>query len=146
LEFSFVFSRCLQENNNGTDDELLNLSDVWQNLGPGPEHKQRLIGLGFVCGRVTRKSHLALYGQLQEGKKPKKYPMNFTITIADRYFKSRLSLTLFLFILYVSTSSIDVVLWEGLCAMLYGRIQLGDILIIRNFNVCDLSFAISPAS
>eukprot|EP01125_Pyxidicula_operculata_P009239 TRINITY_DN3054_c0_g1_i8.p1 TRINITY_DN3054_c0_g1~~TRINITY_DN3054_c0_g1_i8.p1 ORF type:complete len:694 (+),score=69.27 TRINITY_DN3054_c0_g1_i8:2123-4204(+) len=76
--------------------------------------KSKSMSNSFAIGRVTKKSKLCNWGKMNQDDK---YPLRFSMEIQD------------------SSGSIKVNVWSGLCARYYGKIKLGDVILIRKFQI-----------
>lgn len=75
------------------------------------------MGNSILIARVTKKSALAKYSTRLTVQEKRRYPLTFSLILAD------------------NSGEINCQVWEGLCAQYYGKIEINDVLAIRGFRV-----------
>jgi hypothetical protein len=69
----------------------------------------------FLVARILKKRSINNYATALQ--KDNRYPFNFTVTIGDH------------------TGQIDMIIWASWCVRYFNTLQVGDVIIIRNYRI-----------
>eukprot|EP01127_Copromyxa_protea_P021766 TRINITY_DN7583_c0_g1_i1.p1 TRINITY_DN7583_c0_g1~~TRINITY_DN7583_c0_g1_i1.p1 ORF type:complete len:700 (+),score=135.85 TRINITY_DN7583_c0_g1_i1:201-2300(+) len=113
------------------NDILMTISEI---LATKRLKRTRTVGSGLLVARVQKKTNLTSFSPSILVQEKRKYPLTFALELIDH------------------TGYINCQIWEGLCALFYGKIEIGDVISIRGFRIKhqqdskDIEISVNPGS